>query len=158
MELTHGDVNALLTGRLDGWRVAVAMWERAPIVGVGQGAYRAEYADTRLALEARGVPFYREQQQVILATPHNEALSVAAEQGIPGLLALGWAVWWLFRAAVRLNSALAWAGIAALAVLCGVSFPLHVASVAFPWLLFFAWVFRASDADTSAAANAEARA
>jgi O-antigen ligase len=158
MELAHGDVNALLTGRLDGWRVAVAMLQRAPIVGVGQGAYRAEYADTRLALEARGVPFYREQQQVILATPHNEALSVAAEQGIPGLLALAWAVWWLFQSTVRLTDtsqrALAWAGISALAILCSVSFPLHVASVAFPWLLFFAWMFRASDMDMDAEARA----
>ncbi len=148
-QLAHGDLNALLTGRLDGWRAAWAMLWRSPATGVGQGAFRAEFADTRLALEAQGVPFYAEQQQVILATPHNEALSVAAEQGLPGLLALGWAITTLCVAARRVRDAnsraLVWAGIAALAMLSLVSFPLHVASIAWPWLLFLAWVFRRSE-------------
>jgi O-antigen ligase len=145
-ELARGDINALLTGRLDGWRTALAMLRRVPLTGVGQGAFRAEFADTRLALEAQGVSFYPEQQQVILATPHNEALSVGAEQGVPGLIALGWAVWTLCVAATRLRDpahrALVWSGLGALGVLCVASFPLHVASVAWPWLLFLAWTFR----------------
>jgi hypothetical protein len=150
IELSRGDINGLLTGRLDGWRAASAMLWRAPITGVGQGAFRAEYADTRLALEARGVRFFPGQLSVILATPHNEALSVAAEQGVPGLLALAWSLWIVWRSARRLlrdpeNRPLAWSGLIALTVLCVVSFPLHVASVAWPWLLFLAWLFRAAD-------------
>jgi O-antigen ligase len=145
-QLTQGDLNALLTGRLDGWRAAWAMLQRAPIAGVGQGAFRAEFADTRLALTSHGVAFYAGQQQVMMATPHNEALSVAAEQGIPGLLALAWAIWCVCRrGAARTPSAdraLASAGLATLAVLSIFSFPLHVPAVAWPWLLFLAWLLR----------------
>jgi O-antigen ligase len=187
IELSHGDINALLTGRLDGWRAAWEMLRRSPVTGVGQGGFRAEYADTRLALEARGVPFFGGQLSVILATPHNEALSVGAEQGLPGLVALGWAIWTLWRCARLLNDrslndrapndpdssdpglndpglhdpssrGLAWAGLTALAVLCVVSFPLHVPAVAWPWLLFLAWLFRRSDgADTSTPASRAAK-
>lgn len=148
-QLARGDMNALLTGRMDGWRVAWAMLKRAPITGVGQGAFRAEFADTRLALTAQGVPFYALQTQTVLATPHNEALSVAAEQGLPGLAALAWALWCLGTAAARLRDrrALAWGGLVALGLLACVSFPLHVASLAWPWLLFLAWVFRLSERD-----------
>jgi hypothetical protein len=149
IELAHGDINALLTGRLDGWRAAWAMLWRSPLTGVGQGAFRAEYADTRLGLEARGVTFFVEQLSVILATPHNEALSVAAEQGLPGVIALAWAIWIVWRAARRLRDpnhrGLAFAGVTALGVLCLVSFPLHVPGVAWPWLLFLAWLFRQSN-------------
>jgi hypothetical protein len=149
IELAQGNINALLTGRLDGWRAAWAMLWRSPLTGVGQGAFRAEYAETRLALEARGVTFFVEQLSVILATPHNEALSVAAEQGLPGVIALAWAIWIVWRAARRLRDpnhrGLAWAGVTALGVLCLVSFPLHVSTVAWPWLLFLAWLFRQSD-------------
>ena len=166
---------------------------RRAVTGIGQGAFRAEYADTRLALEAQGVTFLAEQQQVVMATPHNEALSVAAEQGIPGLIALAWAMWCLFAAAARVggtrvtlddskrvegtavaraeriassarleasdlahNRTLAASGLAALAVLSLVSFPLHVPAIAWPWLLFLAWIFR-SAADSATHAEADAR-
>jgi O-antigen ligase len=194
-QLAHGDLNAVLTGRLDGWRAAWAMLRHAPATGVGQGAFRAEFADTRLALEAQGVSFYAQQIQTLMATPHNEALSVAAEQGVPGLLALAWAVWCVGAAAARRGATrddaslapaskamrdaslgatvtmgddtlrkratpspgsagdaaqpLAWGGLAALAVLSIVSFPLHVPAVAWPWLLFLAWVFRQADEVTA---------
>lgn len=166
-QLAGGDLNAVLTGRLDGWRGAVEMLRQHPARGVGQGAFRAEFADTRLALTDRGVTFYPGQTQVILATPHNEALSVAAEQGLPGLVALAWAIWCLWMAARRIADgdvdgdgagdgdpearALAWAGLAALGLLAAVSFPLHVPAVAWPWLLFVAWLFRAAAARESAA-------
>jgi O-antigen ligase len=200
MQLASGDFNALLTGRLDGWRAAWAMLRAEPVTGVGQGAFRAEYADTRLALEAQGVTFLAEQQQVVMATPHNEALSVAAEQGIPGLVALAWAMWCVIASAVRMGLArdrsegsdrsedadgaarveraaravraeravrsdridatdiahdrtLAATGLAALGVLSLVSFPLHVPAIAWPWLLFLAWIFRAAGAGTRGVAS-----
>jgi O-antigen ligase len=164
MQLASGDINALLTGRLDGWRAAWAMLRAEPVTGVGQGAFRAEYADTRLALEAQGVTFLSEQQQVVMATPHNEALSVAAEQGLPGLLALAWAMWVLIASAGLVGAppnrsdgsasdrahdhTLAAGGLAALGVLSLVSFPLHVPAIAWPWLLFLAWVFLADRSST----------
>ncbi len=148
-QLARGDVNAFLTGRLDGWRAAMDMLGRRPISGVGHGAFRAEYADTRLALVERGVPMFPEQTNVMMATPHNELLSVAAEQGVPGVLALAWAVWRLCRAARRVaddaRRAMAWSGLAALAAPALVWFPFHAPTVAWPWLLFIAWVFREDD-------------
>ena len=148
-QLARGDVNAFLTGRLDGWRAAMDMLGRRPISGVGHGAFRAEYADTRLALVERGVPMFAEQTNVMMATPHNELLSVAAEQGVPGVLALAWAVWRLCRAARRVaddaRRAMAWSGLAALAAPALVWFPFHAPTVAWPWLLFIAWVFREDD-------------
>jgi O-antigen ligase len=151
-QLVRGDINALLTGRLDGWRAAWRMLRDSPFAGVGQGAFRAEYADTRLALMAKGVPFLPEQYQVMLATPHNEALSVAAEQGLPGLLALAWAVWCLGSAAltpsaVRNSKALAIAGLVSLGILATFWFPLHAPAVAWPWLLFLAWLCSRSEAN-----------
>jgi O-antigen ligase len=148
-QLARGDVNGALTGRLDGWRAAGAMLARQPMTGVGFGAFRAAFADTRLELTGRGVTFYAEQHQVMLATPHNEVLSVAAELGVVGLVALAWAGWTLGAALVRIadpdEAPLAWAGAAMLAVLAMVWFPLHVASAAWPWLLCLAWIFRASE-------------
>ncbi len=38
-----------------------------------------------------------------MATPHNEALSVAAEQGLPGLVALAWAIWCAIASAARIG-------------------------------------------------------
>jgi hypothetical protein len=169
MQLASGDLNAVLTGRLDGWRAASAMLRAKPVTGVGQGAFRAEYADARLALEAEGVTFLNEQQSVVMATPHNEALSVAAEQGVPGLIALAWAIWCAIASAALIGDragderssharpaharslgdhdhdrTLALSGLAALGVLSLVSFPLHVPTIAWPWLLFLAWIFRSA--------------
>jgi O-antigen ligase len=163
MQLASGDLNAVLTGRLDGWRAAWAMLRAKPVSGVGQGAFRAEYADTRLALEAKGATFLAEQQQVVMATPHNEALSVAAEQGVPGLVALAWAILCAVASAARMNDhhhdrTLALAGLTALGVLSLVSFPLHVPAIAWPWLLFFAWIFRSAAERESAGAGARANA
>jgi hypothetical protein len=162
MQLASGDLNAVLTGRLDGWRAAWAMLRAEPVTGVGQGAFRAEYADTRLALEAQGVPFLAGQLQVVMATPHNEGLSVAAEQGVPGLVALAWAIWCAIASAARMSDrghdhdrTLALSGLAALGVLSLVSFPLHVPAIAWPWLLFLAWIFRSAATSAAAHANVE---
>ncbi|MGV3518997.1 O-antigen ligase family protein [Luteitalea sp.] len=141
-----GDWNAMLTGRLDGWRAAVAMLRGHPLTGVGQGGYRAEYAEVRLALMERGVPFFDLQTQVMFDTPHNEYLSVAAEQGWPGVVVLACGVWSLGVAAWRLrrgdDQSLAVAGLVALATLALGWFPLHVAAVAWPWVVWLAWLDR----------------
>jgi O-antigen ligase len=143
-----GDVNHLLTGRLDGWRAAVHMLGTHPFTGVGQGGFRAEYADARLALMDRGVTFYREQTQVMFDTPHNEFLSVAAEQGWPGVLALLWAVGTIALCTWRLPAGdrlVALAALSALFVVALAWFPFHVAAVAWPWIAALAWIGRRSE-------------
>jgi O-antigen ligase len=146
-----GDWNSVLTGRLDGWRAAALMLRENPWTGVGHGAYRPEYVPAALTLLSRGQELYPEHVQPVFANAHNEYLEAAAEWGILGVLALVWGLGVLAvtlrrsRAANRDNNgeqALAWAGVAALAVLSFVYFPFRIALVAFPAILFLSWVFR----------------
>jgi O-antigen ligase len=166
-EARQGDWNAVLTGRLDGWRAAVWMFREHPWTGVGHGAYLPEFVPAKLALLDRGTTFYSQQVQPVFANAHNEVLEVAAEWGIPGLIALGWGLLTLFAALRRGarapsaggtggESALAWAGTAALAVLCLAHFPFRLALVAFPALLFLGWVFRRGDSPARRAHAEEA--
>jgi O-antigen ligase len=147
-EMTRGNWNSVLTGRLDGWRAAVWMLERHPLAGVGQGAYPAEFAPAKLALIDRGAVFFPGLTQgSAFENAHNDILESAAEWGIPGLLALAWGLWVLLgalrqEAGEPEDRALAWAGTAALAVLSLVDFPFRIALVAFPALLFLSWVLR----------------
>ncbi|HRC84639.1 MAG TPA: O-antigen ligase family protein [Thermoanaerobaculia bacterium] len=148
-DLARGDINHLLTGRLDGWRAAGWMFERHPLLGVGPGSYQAEFGDARLALVDQGVRFFRSQQTPVFANAHNEYLEVAADTGLLGLAALGFGLWLLFRAlrglsrkARERDAALAWAGAAVLAVLALTYFPFRVAITAYPALLFLGWIFR----------------
>lgn len=146
-QLQRGEVNVVLTGRLDGWRAALWMAGRHPLLGVGHGAYVSEFADARLALEERGVRFYRKHREPLFANAHDEYLEVAAEWGLIGVVALAWAVWLLLAAARRVatgaprDAALAWGGLATVAVLALAHFPLRVALSGFPALLLLAWVF-----------------
>ena len=143
--LAAGDLNEVLTGRLDGWRAALWMMEQRPLTGVGHGAYLPEYAPAKLALLDRGVEFLPGQITPMFSNAHNEFLEAGAEWGIPGLLALAWALWVLFQAARRRperDRPLVWAGLAALTALSLAYFPFRVAILAFPALLFLAWVLR----------------
>jgi O-antigen ligase len=149
-QAVSGDLNAVLTGRLDGWRTAVWMFGQHPLAGVGHGAYRAEFVPAKLALLDRGVAFFPEQTQIGFANAHNEYLEVAAEWGLPGVLALAWGLWVLFGALRRQRGstearALAWAGTAGLALLSLVDFPFRVALVGFPAILFLSWVLRTAE-------------
>jgi O-antigen ligase len=167
----QGDWNAVLTGRLDGWRAALWMLGEHPWAGVGQGAYRAEFVPAKLALLDRGVPFLSGTQQNF-ANAHDEPLEVAADCGLPGLLAVAWGLWALASAArsrapeaavaagatdgtgaplaLRADGAFAAAGLTALGMLCLVDFPFRVALVAFPALLFLSWVLRPAAAEAAA--------
>jgi O-antigen ligase len=157
IEVRAGDWNAVLSGRLDGWRTAAFLLAEHPLAGVGQGAFRAEFAPAKLALLDRGVAFYPDQPNASFANVHNELLEVGADLGWPGLAALAWGIGMLWIALRRLRrlqpgdgaeprapAALAWAGTAALAVLSLAQFPFRIALVAFPALLFLAWIFRAA--------------
>jgi len=145
-QFRSGNVNAVLTGRLDGWRAAAWMAAQRPLQGVGHGAFRAEYAGAKLALLDRGVSFLDEQDHVMLATPHNEPLSIAAEQGLPGVVALLWAVVLLVRSAWGSgpdDRPRTIAALCALVPLSLASFPFHVSAIAWPWLVWMAFVFGA---------------
>ena len=154
-EMARGNWNSVLSGRFDGWRAALWMFERHPLAGVGQGAYQAEFAPAKLALIDRGAVFFPGLTQgSAFDNAHNEILESAAEWGIPGLLALGWGLWVLLGALRRKTGdtagapedrALAWAGTAALAVLSLVDFPFRVALVGFPALLFLSWALRRAE-------------
>lgn len=167
-ELARGEINALLTGRLDGWRAAAYMTSQAPLTGIGHGAYRTEFADAKLELTEQGVAFFRDNRQVMFANAHNEYLEAAAEWGLPGALALVWALWVLWQSLRRRWSAVAevstksaksglprsdavvaWAGVAALAVLAAAQFPFRIALVAYQAILFLAWVLPSSPEEAS---------
>ena len=155
-EIARGDWNSVLTGRLDGWRAAVWMLGEHPATGVGVGAYRTEFIPAKLALVRSGVPFFEEQQNVVFANAHNELLEVAAETGWPGLAAFGLGLVLLARRLRRSSAgansgtgapaeesaaALAWAGLAAIAVLSLASFPFRIGIALWPICLFLAWIF-----------------
>jgi O-antigen ligase len=143
-----GDWNKVLTGRLDGWRAAAHMLAEHPLTGVGSGSYRPEFAPAKLALVERGRAFYSAPLQVVFANAHNDLLEAGAEWGIPGLLALAWALWSALSAARRGEAragALAFAGLCGLAVLALAHFPLRIALTGYPALLFLAWLFAMAD-------------
>ncbi len=159
-QLRRGEVNRVLTGRLDGWRAALWMWRRNPWLGVGHGAYVAEFGNAKLALREEGVPFYRGHRQPYFANAHSEILEAAAEWGWTGIVALAWALWQLGRQLRRralaapnaagsgpgsADSALMAAGLVALGLLAVATFPLRVALVAYPYLLFLSWILRSRE-------------
>jgi len=145
--ISAGDWNALLTGRLDGWRAALLMWREHPWTGVGHGAYRPEFVPAKLELAYAGTRFFERHQQPVFANAHNEFLEVGADLGWPGALALAWGLGVIGFVALRRagvesqDRALLRAGLAALLVLSVAYFPFRIALVAFPALLFLAWGF-----------------
>jgi len=147
-ELAAGRINAVLTGRLDGWRAALWMVGEHPVAGVGPGAYVSEFGTAKLALLDRGVPFYPSHVQPVFANAHNELLEVAAEWGVLGVAALLWALWVVVAAVRRIgrgaDAALARGGLAVLVVLSLTHFPFRLALTGYPALLWLAWTLRRS--------------
>jgi O-antigen ligase len=156
-EARRGEINALLTGRLDGWRAAWWMFRQHPLTGVGQGAYRSEFAAAKLALVSEGVSFYQRHRYPMFVNAHNEVLEVAAEWGIPGLLVLlgaGIAVSGALRRSrppaggdrghEPVDQALSWSGLGALLLVALFNFPFRLGLTSFPALLLLAWLLRRS--------------
>jgi len=157
-EIAGGDWNAVLTGRLDGWRAAVWMAREHPLTGVGVGAYRTEFIRAKTALLREGVAFFPEQPNVVFANAHNELLEVAAETGWPGLAVFAFGLVQLARrlrlwrppggagsTSAESPIALAWAGIAAIGVLALANFPFRIAIALWPICLFLAWMLSAGE-------------
>ncbi len=144
-EIGANQWNSVLTGRLDGWRAAVWMVQEHPLKGVGVGAYRTEFIRAKTELVLEGVPFFKDQQNVVFANAHNELLEVAAETGWPGLATFLFGLVVLVRRLLRwrdgMSQAVAWGGSAAIAVLSLANFPFRIAIAFWPICLFVAWLF-----------------
>lgn len=142
------DYNQLLSGRLDGWRVAGSMLAQNPVLGVGHGAFRSEFGDHKMALAAAGTPFFLGHRGAYFTNAHSELLETGAELGWPGILALLWGVKVIGQRALqrwrrglpveRLGLELGMLG--AMAVVSLANFPFHLALIAYPWLFFLASV------------------
>jgi O-antigen ligase len=152
-QLRAGELDAALSGRLDGWRAAIWMLEEHPLAGVGHGAYRAEFAAAKLALIDDGVELYRGHRHAAFGNAHNEYLEAGAEWGIPGLAALAWAFWVSLRFSIRrsrradrgatrerLKRSFGWAALAALGFLAVAYFPMRLALTAYPALLLLSFL------------------
>ena len=59
------------------------MFAEHPVAGVGHGAFRAEFARTKLAMAPSGEPFYA-ATWAHFVNAHNEYLEVGAETGCRG--------------------------------------------------------------------------
>jgi len=152
-----GGLNEVLTGRLDAWWVAERLLQEHPLVGVGFGAYRAEFAAAKLRLLSEGAPFFAGHLNPSFANAHNEYLEVGADLGWPGLLAMAWGIALVLRAAWRArrhlspaDRALSWGALVALALLALAYFPFRLGAVAFPALAFLAWLFANDSAEEPA--------
>ena len=153
--LLRGNVNQVLTGRLDGWRAAVWMLREEPLTGVGHGAYRAEFGTAKYALWEQGVAFYRSQHRVYFTNAHSDVLEAFGEWGLPAGAVLLWGSWMLIRGLRRLARSrertggehdqveLMSAGLVVLAILAWTNFPFRIALVAYPAILFMSWIFAA---------------
>ena len=140
----HGDLNDLLTGRLDGWRAGIWTGQQHPVLGAGPGSYAAEFAPAKLALLEEGVPFYLEHgRRAAFRHAHSEPIELFAELGVLGLLASAWLVAWAVRGALAAPSAdraLGLALLVGLAVLSLGHFPLRSALVGYPYVVAGAWL------------------
>ncbi len=148
--LRAGDVNTVLTGRLDGWRAAAWMLRQSPATGVGHGAYRAEYGNAKGALSAQGVKFYPRQHRVYFTNAHSDVLEALAEWGLAGAVVLVWGGFLVVRSLRRLAGSgassapeLIAAVLVVLTLLALTNFPFRIALVAYPALLFLSWIFAA---------------
>lgn len=144
--LVEGKFNILLSGRLDGWRAAVWMFEEHPLTGVGVGAFATEFSPARLALWKAPDDAAVQAYYGSFDTAHNDYLQLAAEQGAVGILAfcvtLAVCVVALRdrRGALAADRALGAGGVATLAVVAVGDFPFELALTAYPALVFLAWL------------------
>ncbi len=170
-QVTKGDLNSALTGRLDGWRAAVWMMESRPVVGIGLGTYGATYTTAKEALMADGTPFFAHHGPFSsFANAHSEIFEVAAELGTAGVLCLGWGVWVLIGRlrnrwhsgsprtesgglSGRCETAFLVAGCVAIAVDAVFYFPMRAALTAYPVVLVLAWALAEDEADAGISAQ-----
>lgn len=158
-QLADGEINAVLTGRLDGWHAALWMAGEEPWTGVGLGAYRAEFGKARIELQDQGATFFGGHRQPYFVNAHSDPLEALAEWGIPGLLAVLWGAAIVFRRAVAPGgvfpgdrapegrASLLPAFVAAMTVVTLTNFPFRLALLAYPWLVVLAEIFAPAEGE-----------
>jgi O-antigen ligase len=147
-QLVGGEWDALLSGRLDGWRVAWYLAQKHPWLGVGLGAFGNEFVEAKARLLEAGVRFFPDQLYPIFENAHSEPLELLAELGgFGGSLALLAFSLGVFRFLSRgrscwtpLEHGLALGVTLALTILAVFGFPFRVAVVSLPFLLLAAWL------------------
>lgn len=152
-EIRHGDLNRVLTGRLDGWRTGVSMAREEPLLGVGWGRYGEHFTPVKERLMESGVTFFvgHARGQSTFDHAHGELFEVLGEAGALGLLATLWGlgvVAWGARRRWREEPARAAVGISLLAstsVLGLAYFPLRLASTGYPVVVLLAWILAPSE-------------
>lgn len=78
-------INEALSGRLIAWGVAVRMFADHPIAGVGPGAYKFNYFDTKTRIQHAHPSLVDEDtRSVNFGEAHSDHLQVLAETGIVG--------------------------------------------------------------------------
>ncbi len=98
-QLASGDVYGALSARTEGWEAAVQMVATHPLLGVGAAQYTRAYYPSRVAwLEHHPTSSRRGGLATHFEWAHNDALQVAAELGLPGVV---WLVALLVAIAVR---------------------------------------------------------
>ncbi len=98
-KLKNPDINSLLTGRLDGWKVAKYMIEENPLTGVGFGGFKFDFALYKESLLSKGETFYKHHRYSYFTHAHNEYLQIAAETGLVGFLSLLYLIYTLLKKA-----------------------------------------------------------
>ena len=152
-QIADGELNAALSGRLDGWRVAVEQLASSPLSGVGHGGYVAHFNEAKLGLLDRGVEFFGQHRLLsTFGNAHNEFLEIGAEWGVLGVLLVVAAFALLVRSAngrsEGTSRALAIGGLLAVSMLCLGYFPLRLALTGFPLAIFASWLL-ADESSTS---------
>ena len=155
-QILRGEWNIALSYRGDAWLAAIDILQRNPLLGTGHGTFKSEFAEARLRRVEAGQPVSRANVNPHFANTHNDYLEVGAELGLIGLAALAWGLSELVRAVARAgpDRALAAAGSSAIAVLALGYFPFETPLLAYPAILFLAWVFSRSPASGTAEAAA----
>lgn len=153
------DYNQLLSGRLDGWRVARRMLADHPGLGVGHGAFRSEFGATKIELTREGTVFFLGHRGAYFTNAHNDLLESGAELGWPGILAVLWGAALVFRQAWRRRLAgapaervgLELAALVGMTLVALANFPFHVALIAYPWLILLSGALSRDGAEAPAA-------
>ncbi len=163
-ELERGQISVVLSGRTEAWMASLAMVGESPGLGVGHGGFRPHFGAAKLRLIESGKTFRSVGDTASFANAHNEYLELLAEWGLVG--AVGFVVAMVLlclrlreRAAKseRLDKALAFGGLSAVAVLSLAAFPLRLGPSGYLVVLFVAWIFSTEQGREPAEGSARIR-
>jgi O-antigen ligase len=158
--LRHGEINDAFTGRIVPFLSAWEMSRDHLVTGVGPGAFRSNYFDYKIRVDAtyhdllpQRYESWSLSRRISFGEAHNEFLQTAAETGIPGLvlmlIAIGLVASRSFggRTPDQFSRLLALPLAASFCVSSLAQFPLRIAAPRLLVLTLVALVFRGADRD-----------